>query len=106
MTTRDLCYWLQGFFELSMNSEPAPLAVAWVDTVEKHCDLVLVSEPLSSVAHAIKAVARIPSAVQAIVAYQFVHVIDQTMPPIEKDPAHKPPVQIGGVSPSGHTMRC
>ena len=41
MTSRDLCYWLQGFFELS---PPGPLSEHQVETIKKHLALVFIHE--------------------------------------------------------------
>lgn len=43
MTSRDLCYWLQGFFELSKaggGKVGSDLAVDKLDMIEKHLALV------------------------------------------------------------------
>lgn len=44
MTSRDFCYWLQGYFELLPNELPASLTPYQVDTVRKHLSLVFLHE--------------------------------------------------------------
>lgn len=41
MTSRDFCYWLQGFFEISKAKE---LDTEEVSTIKKHLDLVFKHE--------------------------------------------------------------
>jgi hypothetical protein len=42
MTSRDFCYWLQGYFEIMDPSGKAPMAVgpAQVECIRKHLDYV------------------------------------------------------------------
>jgi hypothetical protein len=47
MTSRDFCYWLQGFFEIdaaSRENPEAPLCVEQVDMIKKHLALVFKHE--------------------------------------------------------------
>ncbi len=47
MTSRDFCYWLQGFFELSeVNDDPAKtaLTVRQVETIRNHLHMVFKHE--------------------------------------------------------------
>ena len=82
MTPRDLAFWIQGCFE----NGGTPVA----DTVRKHAQLVLVSEPGAQFARDVAAVCDHPDALRAMVASQFEHVIDKTLPPARVDPAHNP----------------
>jgi hypothetical protein len=42
MTSRDFCYWLQGYFELGKS--PEGLSCAQVEAIKKHLALVFVHE--------------------------------------------------------------
>jgi hypothetical protein len=42
MTSRDFCYWLQGFFEVS--GQVRPMTVEQVEMVQKHLSLVFKHE--------------------------------------------------------------
>lgn len=46
MTSRDFCFWLQGFFEISGAewTQTQPLCATKVDMIKKHLDLVFVHE--------------------------------------------------------------
>lgn len=46
MTSRDFCYWLQGYFEILDPSGKAPMAVgpAQVEIIRKHLDYVFAHE--------------------------------------------------------------
>lgn len=47
MTSRDFCYWLQGFFELSMAGDPGleiPLSNQKVNMIMNHLNLVFKHE--------------------------------------------------------------
>lgn len=84
MTSRDFCFWLQGFFELVMapgNAEPnltrllAGLSAAQVEMIRRHLALV------------------------------FKHEIDPSMhPKVELDAIHNSP--SGGAIPAGLRPRC
>lgn len=86
MTSRDFCYWLQGYFELGVNSGGGlniNLNAAQVDVIRKHLTLV------------------------------FVHEIDPSAgPPVHQAELNKvhsgtSAPKIGGVDPiSGMTYRC
>jgi len=41
MTSRDFCFWLQGYFELSGSTE---LSEAQVDGIKRHLNLVFIHE--------------------------------------------------------------
>ncbi len=43
MTSRDFCFWLQGYLELSP-AVPAPLTAEQVDKVRRHLALVFIHE--------------------------------------------------------------
>ena len=43
MTSRDFCYWLQGFFELTGPSQTG-LSVSQVDCITKHLNMVFIHE--------------------------------------------------------------
>lgn len=41
MTSRDFCYWLQGYFEIAkIGDEPLALTAAQYDCIQKHLNLV------------------------------------------------------------------
>lgn len=43
MTSRDFCFWLQGFFELrkaESNFDPNPISATQVDMIERHLNMV------------------------------------------------------------------
>lgn len=45
MTSRDFCYWLQGFFEICRGGPHAPsLSLNQIDCIEKHLALVFKHE--------------------------------------------------------------
>lgn len=45
MTSRDFCYWLQGFFEISSENAPAlTLSNKQVELIKKHLNLVFVHD--------------------------------------------------------------
>lgn len=44
MKSRDFCYWLQGYFELSSEREAMELDARQVDLVKRHLDMVFVHE--------------------------------------------------------------
>jgi hypothetical protein len=44
MTSRDFCYWLQGFFEIATLDEGSWLDEEQVDKVKKHLNLVFIHE--------------------------------------------------------------
>lgn len=46
MTSRDFCYWLQGYFEVRAESKPGPEALLpeQVDLIKRHLALVFVHE--------------------------------------------------------------
>lgn len=90
MTSRDLAFWLQGCIELGGIATLDAAGASGADIIRKHAQLVRVTEPTSGFAIAVEAIADQPVALCSLVAAQFVHVIDATMPPVEKDPAHKP----------------
>jgi pentose-5-phosphate-3-epimerase len=41
MTSRDFCYWLQGYFELT---NPTELNFNQIETLRKHLDMVFIHE--------------------------------------------------------------
>jgi pentose-5-phosphate-3-epimerase len=41
MTSRDFCYWLQGYFELT---NPTELNFNQIETIRKHLDMVFIHE--------------------------------------------------------------
>ena len=43
MTSRDFCYWLQGFFELR-NNDQAVITAAQAETIQKHLAMVFKHE--------------------------------------------------------------
>ena len=109
MTSRDLAFWLQGFYELTMHSLPGSMDsfVPAADCVRKHAELVLVTEPASSFAISVKHLADKPAGLRDLVSAQFEHVIDKTFPPPEQDPAHKPAQHLTlPNNPSSFLMRC
>lgn len=109
MTDRDFAFWLQGFFELqALREDPIEFDTidAWAGAIRKHADLALLSVPASGFILACRSVADQPDALRAIVASQFEHVIDPTMPPIEKDPAHKPTAHLSTAGRPDFAMRC
>lgn len=90
MNERDFAFWLQGFFEIGVIT-PAVEGLwgdAHASVVKKHADLALQTSKDSGFLLACKAVADQPEALRAIVAAQFEHIIDQTLPPTHLDPAH------------------
>lgn len=45
MTSRDFCYWLQGYFEINATAASHPeLSVEQVDCIRKHLALVFIHE--------------------------------------------------------------
>jgi len=46
MTSRDFCYWLQGYFEITAlaNSSAAQITVAQADMIKRHLSMVFVHE--------------------------------------------------------------
>lgn len=44
MTSRDFCYWLQGYFELTGTSQAGTLTPAQVDCIRAHLAMVFVHE--------------------------------------------------------------
>lgn len=45
MTSRDFCYWLQGYFEIAnVNSEGLALSKAQSEMIQKHLNLVFAHE--------------------------------------------------------------
>lgn len=46
MTSRDFCYWLQGYFEIheSETSQTRPLGFGQIDCIKKHLSLVFAHE--------------------------------------------------------------
>jgi hypothetical protein len=44
MTSRDFCYWLQGFFEMRDGASEAGLSTHQVMTIQKHLHMVFVHE--------------------------------------------------------------
>lgn len=44
MTSRDFCYWLQGFLELSCSKDTAIITEPQVECMRKHLALVFVHE--------------------------------------------------------------
>lgn len=80
MTSRDFCYWLQGFFELGTIPGNTPaLSATQIAAIQRHLELV------------------------------FKHEIDPSMGDAKHyaklDAIHKPPA-IGGVGPDGTVYRC
>lgn len=77
MTSRDFCYWVQGFFELSTWSDPKGLEPHQVSAIRAHLALV------------------------------FKHEIDPSAGPPEKQAElNKIHGQIGGTGPQGQVYRC
>jgi hypothetical protein len=78
MTSRDFCYWLQGFFELQQAGTGYNLTASQTDAVRAHLALV------------------------------FKHEIDPSMGNAahqeELNATHSP--KIGGVGPNGEIYRC
>jgi len=77
MTSRDFCYWLQGYFEIHRASPEHALAADQVATIRNHLAMV------------------------------FMHEIDQSFPKEQQadlNKAHAP--KIGGVGPNGELYRC
>ena len=89
MTSRDLAFWLQGFYELHDASGNSVKAGAH-DLIRKHAELVLVTNKADPFAIAVRALADNGLGLRALVSAQFEHVVDATFPPPEKDPAHPP----------------
>ncbi len=44
MTSRDFCYWLQGYFEIQGTGTNEPLTPAQVGTIRNHLHMVFVHE--------------------------------------------------------------
>ena len=44
MNSRDFCYWLQGFFEISTHDGKAGLSPTQTKTIKNHLDMVFVHE--------------------------------------------------------------
>jgi hypothetical protein len=44
MTSRDFCYWLQGYFELHQTDAKTPLTGAQADLIKRHLALVFKHE--------------------------------------------------------------
>jgi hypothetical protein len=47
MTSRDFCYWLQGYFEVNdvgKNNQRQPLSVDQVDCIKRHLSMVFAHE--------------------------------------------------------------
>lgn len=83
MTSRDFCYWLQGFFELQQAGPGYNLTASQTDAVRAHLAMV------------------------------FIHEIDPAFGGKEVqdklNDAHakpEPPFKIGGVGPNGEIYRC
>lgn len=79
MTSRDFCFWLQGFFELG---KPISLDAAQTDLVKRHLGLVFLHE-IDPSAGGPEVQAKLNDAHEA-----------------------KPATKIGGVGPGGIVMRC
>ena len=77
MTSRDFCYWLQGFFELSNDQAISPTKAAMI---QKHLALVFKHEIDPSMGG---------PAEQAML-----------------NDIHNPPPRIGGTGPDGTLYRC
>lgn len=80
MTSRDFCYWLQGFFELTINDGEISVSKEQAKTIQNHLNLV------------------------------FKHEIDPSMPDptgiLQAVHDGKPKPTIGGVGPEGQIYRC
>lgn len=79
MTSRDFCYWLQGYFELNEELQDGRgMGAAQTETVKQHLALV------------------------------FKHEIDPSMPDPtgELQAIHDGKSKIGGKGPNGETLRC
>lgn len=95
MTSRDFCYWLQGYIEISRGAEKAPplaLDAHQVDVIRRHLEMVFIHEIDPSAG---------PPAHQA--ELDAVH-----KPPLDvpHDPANPERPKIGGVGPGGTLYRC
>lgn len=94
MTSRDFCYWLQGFFEirdaqLAEAKDVSPLSATQTDLVKRHLALVFAHEIDPSAG---------PPAHQA--------TLNEIHAPKHPADASKPHPQIGGTGPGGVTYRC
>lgn len=80
MTSRDFCYWLQGFFELQQAGAGYNLTASQTDAVRAHLAMV------------------------------FKHEIDPSMGgaahQAKLNEAHAGPSTIGGIGPNGPVYRC
>jgi hypothetical protein len=91
MTSRDFCYWLQGFFEIhasAQQSYPPSLDPSQTDAVKRHLALVF--------KHEIDPSAGGPEQQK---------VLNQIHEATKTDPGGRPP-QIGGTGPDGQVYRC
>lgn len=79
MTSRDFCYWLQGYFELESDTTPT-LTNSQVNTIKNHLALVFIHEidPSNT----------------------------PTLTPAEAQSIHDGKPQIGGTDAHGNTYRC
>lgn len=93
MTSRDFCYWLQGFFELNAQTTTSPpqLNAAATDCVMRHLALVFKHEIDPSAG---------PPEHQKVL--DQIHQASAAEP---NNPLHRPP-QIGGDGPGGTKYRC
>lgn len=87
MTSRDFCYWLQGYFEISNTVNAATLSQVQVGTIQRHLAMVF--------AHEIDPSAGPP-------AHQ--NVLDEIHNAAAAQPNNPP--KIGGTGPGGTVYRC
>lgn len=90
MTSRDFCYWLQGFFEINASKATHPeLDVDQVECIRKHLALVFVHEIDPSAG-----------------APEHQAKLNEVHAPKHPADASKPHPQIGGTGPGGIVYRC
>lgn len=82
MTSRELAYWLQGYFELLNPARSAKLRPEQVELIRAHCALVRARYPDDLFAAAVSALVDAPEALRTIIEAQFTPVtrVQEAMP--------------------------
>lgn len=81
MTSRELAYWLQGYFELTAAGGSVSLSGAQAEMIRAHCLLVLAECPNDLFAIAVGALADDAPALGKVIAAQFSTVTRPVVPP-------------------------
>jgi hypothetical protein len=106
LTSRDFCFWLQGFFEVGLAPDQ-PLTLAQIDVVRRHLNLVFVHEIDPSMGP--------PPKQKALTKIHAGSVVPDGKTLIRIDPSMGPPpkqkaltkIHAGSVVPDGKTLiRC